>query len=261
MRHALCGVTIQEHLLNVFQTIDEAFLQSFGLGNVLVHFQTGNAESFTHAHTLVCGQSARAHTALVTATVHLGFEANTGFAAHIQSTNAFGAVGFVGGQTHQVDRQGVEVDGQFACGLGCVDVEDDALLAANGANGGDVLNHANFVVHKHDTDQDGVMAQCRLEHIQVDQTVFLHVKVSDFKALALKFAHGVEHGFVFCLHSNEVLAARFVKLGGALQSQVVGFGGTAGPYNFAGVCTDEVGHVFAGFFHGFFGFPAPGMAA
>ena len=140
-------------------------------------------------------------------------------------------------------------------------MEDDALLTADGANRGDVLDHANLVVHKHDADQDGVGAQSGLEHIEVDQTVFLHIQVSDFEALTLEFTHGVEHGFVLSLDGNEVFAARFVKLRRTFQCQVVGFGGTAGPHNFAGVGTDEIGHVFAGFFNGFFCFPAPRMAA
>jgi hypothetical protein len=86
-------------------------------------------------------------------------------------------------------------------------------------------------------------------------------RVSDFKTLALKFAHGVEHRFVFCFNRNEVLAAAFVKMRSALQGQVVGLGSTAGPDNFTGVCTDEIGHIDAGFFDSRFGFPAPSVAA
>ena len=79
--------------------------------------------------------------------------------------------------------------------------------------------------------------------------------------MALKFAHGVEHRFVFCFNRNEVLAAAFVKLCCALQGQVVGLGSTAGPDNFTGVGTDEIGHIDAGFFDSRFGFPAPSVAA
>ncbi len=87
----------------------------------------------------------------------------------------------------------------LAGGLGRVHVEDDALLAAQRADGGDVLDHADFVVHEHHADQDGVGADGGLEHVQVQQAVFLHVQVGDFKALALQLTHGVQHGLVLGL--------------------------------------------------------------
>jgi hypothetical protein len=36
---------------------------------------------------------------------------------------------------------------------------------------GDVLDHADLVVHEHDRGQDGVRAQRRLECVQVEQAV------------------------------------------------------------------------------------------
>ena len=165
------------------------------------------------------------------------------------------------GQAHQIDGQGAEVNVKFASGLRGVNVEDDALLAANSANGRYVLNDANFVVDEHDADQNGVGTQSCLKHFEVKQAVILHVKVSDFKALTLKLAHGVEHGFVLCFNRNEVLAAAFVKLGSALEGQVVRLGSATGPNYFAGVGTDEFSHIDAGFFNRFFGLPTPSVAA
>ena len=54
-------------------------------------------------------------------------------------------------------------------------MKDDALLAANGANGSYVLNDANFVVDEHDADQNGIGAQSCLENIKVEQAVFLDI--------------------------------------------------------------------------------------
>ena len=56
-------------------------------------------------------------------------------------------------------------------------------------------------------DQDGVGAHRGLEHVQVEQAVFLHVEVGHLEALALQLAHRVEHGLVLGLDGDEVLAA------------------------------------------------------
>ena len=207
MRHAVFEVAVDKHLFNVFQTIEQTLLQSFGFGQVLRHFEFGNAKGLTHAHTLVCGQSATAHAAFVTATVHLRFQAHARFATHIQSANAFGAVGFVRGQAHQVDRQGLQIDLNFASRLRRVHMEHDAFFATQRTNACNVLHHTDFVVHMHDADQNRVGANGGFQHIHVQHAVFLHIEVGHFKTLTLEFTHGVEHRFVLGFHGDEVLAA------------------------------------------------------
>ena len=60
----------------------------------------------------------------------------------------------------------------------------------------------------------------------------------------------IEHRGVFGDDADEVLSFLGVLFGNAADGQVVAFGGTAGPHNFAGVGTNEVGHVFAGILNG-----------
>ncbi len=55
-------------------------------------------------------------------------------------------------------------------------------------------------------DQDGVGPDRGLEHVEVEQAVFLHVEVGHLEALALELAHGVEHGLVLGLDRDQVLA-------------------------------------------------------
>src|SRR5437764_1129942 len=52
--------------------------------------------------------------------------------------------------------------------------------------------------------------------------VFLHRQVGNSEALGRRLAHRAEHGLVLGLDGDEVLAARLVELGSALQRQVVG---------------------------------------
>ncbi len=95
----------------------------------------------------------------------------------------------------------------------------DALLAADVADRDHVLDHADLVVHEHHAREDGVGADRRLELLEVEQAVFLHVEVGDLEALALELAHGVEHGLVLGLHRDQVLALALVELRRALDAR------------------------------------------
>ena len=166
----------------------------------------------------------------------------------------------MGSKAHQVDGQGFHVDFHFARGLRRIDVEDDAFFTAQRADGRNVLDDANFVIHEHDADQDSVFANRRFENVHVDQTVGLHVEVSHLKALALEFTHGVQHRFVLGFDGDEVLASGLVEMRRAFDGEVVGLGRAGGPNDFAGVSSDQGGDVSTGFFYRFFCFPTPCMA-
>jgi hypothetical protein len=75
-------------------------------------------------------------------------------------------------KAHQVDLQRRQVDRHLAGGLRRIDVEDDAALAADLADRGDVLDDADLVVDEHHRHQDGVgLAQRGLEAVQIEQAV------------------------------------------------------------------------------------------
>ncbi|MCY1377845.1 hypothetical protein D9M69_654400 [compost metagenome] len=63
------------------------------------------------------------------------------------------------------------------------------------------------------------------------------------------------------LDRDQVFALGLVEVRRAFQGQVVGFGGAAGPDDFARVGVDQGGHLLAGGLDRLFSFPAPGMAA
>ena len=167
----------------------------------------------------------------------------------------------MGGHAHQINGQHIHVDLDSARSLRGIHVQQDAFFAAQRTNGRNVLDHADFVVHEQDADQDGVGTNGSLQGIHVHQSIFLDIQVSHIKALALQLAHGVQHGLVFGLEGDEVLALALVEVGSALQGQVDGLSGTAGPDDFAGVCTNQIGHLHTRLLNRLFSFPAPGVAA
>ena len=61
----------------------------------------------------------------------------------------------------------------------------------------------------------------------------LHVEDAHLVALALELAHRVEHRLVLGFHGDQVASARPVELRGALECEVVRFGGARGPDDLA----------------------------
>ena len=131
MRHALGLVPVDEHLLHVFQASQHTVVQRLYANVLHAHFFFGDAVGLAHTHNLVRGQRAAAHAPLVPATVHLRLDTDARLAAHKQRADAFGSVGFVRGQAHQIDGQLAHVDVNPACGLRSIDVEDHAFFAAD----------------------------------------------------------------------------------------------------------------------------------
>ena len=197
----------------------------------------------------------------MTAAVHLRLEPHARLAPHVQRADALRAVGLVRGQAHQVHRQLRQVDLHLARRLRGIDVEDDAALATQRADRRDVLDHADLVVDEHHRDDDRVRPQRRLQHLEVEEAVLLHVEIRHVEALALEFAHRVEHRLVLGLHRDEVLAARLVEVRRALQRQVVRLGRTRRPDDLARVGVDQRRDLLARLLDRCFRFPPPSVAA
>ena len=139
-------------------------------------------------------------------------------------------------------------------------MENDFVVAADFADGFDILNHADFVVCPHHRYQNGVGADGGFEGFQVNQAVGLHIEIGYFKAFSLELAHGVEHGFVLGFGRDQVLALALVEMRRAFDGEVVRLGGTAGEHDFFAVGIEQLGDFAAGVFHRFFGHPAEAVA-
>ena len=160
------------------------------------------------------------------------------------------------GKRHQVDFHLLQVDFDLAGALRGVDVKNDFALTADLADCGDVLDDTHFIVHMHDTHQNGVVAQRLLEPVQVEQAGGLRVQVGDLVAFALELATGVQHRLVFGLDRDDVLALLLIKVGRTLDSEVVRFGGAAGPDNFLWIGVHQRRDVGTGLLDGRIGVPA-----
>src|SRR5690606_4313140 len=170
---ALLEIAVQIHFFHIFHAVPQTVTERAQARHLGFHLFFRNAVSFAHAHDLVNRQRTGTHAALMTATVHLRFNADTWLTTNVQRANAFRAIDFVAGEGHQTDFQLAQVDRQFAHALSRINVIDDAARTAHFADGRDILHHADFVVYMHDGNQDGVITHRRFELFQVNNTVAL----------------------------------------------------------------------------------------
>ena len=157
---------------------------------------------------------------------------------------------------HQVDFQFGQVDFNLASGLGRIDMEQHAARASQLTNGSDVVDGADFVVHVHDRNQNGVITHGRFNHGRRHQTVGTWLDIRHFKAFALQLTHGVEDGLVFNLVGDQVLAFGGIEMRSTLDRQVVGLGRAGGPDNFTRVGVNQISNLTTAILNRFFSLPA-----
>ena len=161
----------------------------------------------------------------------------------------------------QVEIHRVHVYRHLAGALRRIRVKQHAALARDLADGGEILDHADLVVHVHDRNQNGIGADGGLELVQIEQAVRLRIEIGDFKTLALQLPAGIEHRLVLGLAGDNVLALLAVETGHALEREVIGFGRTRSPDDLLRIGADQCRHVGARLLDGFLGMPAEGMGA
>src|SRR6266704_2979355 len=260
-RYAPLDVAVDVDLFHVPEAGEQPVAQApdaLALGR---HLELRDAEGLAHADDLVGRERPRAQAPLVAAAVDLRLDAHAGFSPHVQSAYSLRSVDLVRGHRQEIHLQLLQVDRDLARGLHCVTVEDDALRAADLADLGDRLDHADLVVHHHHRRENGVGAQRRLELLQIEQPVLLRVEVGRFETLALELAHGVEHRLVLGLHRDDVLALALVEIRRALDGEVVAFGRTRGPDDLLGIGIEERRGVPARLFHRLLRLPAERVRA
>ena len=245
VRHAALHVAVEIHLFHVRQAGPQAIAQHADTLVLGRHFFLRDVERLAHADDLVRRQGAGTETALMSAAVHLRFQSHARFAPHVQRADPFGAVSLVRGKTHQIDLELLQVDHHLAGRLRRIDMQQHALFATQLADGGNILDHADLVVHIHHRHENGIGADRGLELVQVDQSVRFRGQIGRAKTLPFQLAHGIEYGFVLGLHGDDVFALARVKIGRALQRQIVRFGRAGSPHDLFRVGVDQRRDLFA----------------
>ena len=194
--------------------------------------------------------------------MHLRFKTDARLAANIQRANTFRAVCLVSAEAHQIDLELAQINVNLAGCLCRIDVEYHTLLAANFTEFGDRLNDAHFVIDEHHRSQNRIRANRCLENLDIEQTIFLNIKIGRFKTLAFQLTHGVKHRFMLGFYRDDVLAfGAGVKIGRTFDGEVIGFGSAGRPENFLGIGTHQISDLLTRLFNRRVSHPAEAVRA
>src|SRR6266849_2669493 len=255
-RYAPLHVAVDVYLFHVLEAVQQPVAQASNALALRRHLELRDAERLAHADDLVGRERPRAQAPLVAAAVDLRLDAHARLPAHVQRADALRAVHLVRGHRQKIRFQLLQVDRDLSGGLHRVAVEDDAFRAADLADLGYRLDHADLVVHHHHRHEDGIGAEGRLEFFQVEQPVLLRIEVSRFEPLALELAHRVEHRLVLGPHRDDVLAFALVEIRRAFDGEVVAFGRAGGPDDLFRIGIEERRDVLARLLHRLLRLPA-----
>ena len=261
VRDALFEVAVDVHLLDLGEPLRQPVAEHANAFVVAGHLQPRQPERLAHADDLVGGQRARTHATLVPPAVHLRLDAHARLATDEQRADTLRTVGLVCRERHQIHLERREVDRQLAGRLRTVDVENDAARTAHFADRRYILDDADLIVDVHHRDQNRVLAQHRLDLLQIEQSIRPDVQIGHLEALALELSHGVERRLMLGPDGDQVPALVLVEVGSALHSQVDRLGGARRPHQLLRVAIDQPGDFLARLLDGFLRFPAERMRA
>ena len=140
-------------------------------------------------------------------------------------------------------------------------MKDNLALTCELTDGGNILDHADFVVDVHDGNQNSLLGGCRFQFFQIEQAIVLWIQVSDLESLAFELTTGIKHRLMLGFERDDVIAFLAIKVRGTLDSQVVRLGRAAGPDNFTRIRIDQICNLLARVVYSLFSAPAKCMAA
>ena len=125
---------------------------------------------------------------------------------------------FMSGDSEQIHMERPHVHRDVSRRLDGVHMEEDPPLPAQGADAGNGLQRAHFVVGQHDGDQDRIRAQSR-EHIHHRHPAIpVHGKNGELDApLPFQRIEGVQHRGMLHRRSDHMPALRMIGRDGPAQ--------------------------------------------
>ncbi len=97
-------------------------------------------------------------------------------------------------------------------------------LTADFTDTGDIVDHADLIIHVHDGDQRRVFTNRIGNLLGGNQPILTGLQIGDFEPLFFQVAARVKHSFVLDFRRHNVLSTGFIELGNPFNSEVVRFG-------------------------------------
>ena len=146
----------------------------------------------------------------------------------------------------EIDLPSVQVQQYLAGRLRDIGVEQRTGLLGDRRQCGNILDHTDFVVHRHDADQQGRDLQCLSQHVGVQQSIGTHRQEYRLEPLRRQIGHRLQHAFVLGRHRDHPapLIARVQReAGGTLDRDVVALGRAGRENQLLRVRADQRGNM------------------
>ncbi len=259
-RKAVFQVTVEAAAVDLQNFMDQLVPHGSEPCNALVHRGAGPLHGHRQAHDFRHVFRTGAAAPLLCAAVHKILNGDAG--TEVQCPHALWRVDLVSAEGEHVDILFLHVDVHVADGLHRIGVEQHAVLFADGADFRDGLDGADFVVGVHDGDQGGLIRNGGFQLIRMDDPVFVHVQIGDFKPFLFQRLAGVQHCVVLKGRGDDVVFPFFpLRPGRTLDGPVVAFAAAAGKIDFVGVGAQTARRSGAGLFQGGLCIPPQGIEA
>ena len=135
-------------------------------------------------------------------------------------------------------------------------MEEHTALPRDRADFLDVLNHADFVIRRHDRDQDRLIGDRFAQIVQIHESLVVYRQECDPESFFLEMLAGVEDCLVLGDRGDDVITFFPVHPGDTFDRQVIGLGRATRDDDLSCVRTDQRRDLFPGVLDGFFRFPA-----
>ena len=224
-----------------FEAVAESGQPGEGAVGERAHGQLGGlAEGYDGGDVFGTGAAA----ALVSATDEEGLE--RGSATDVERADALGRVHLVAADGEQLAADAGDIDGELSGGLNGVNVEADAVLGSDLADGLDGLDDAGFVVGEHDADEACVGPDGGADGLGIDEAGGERRDAGDLDAASGEALGRGEDGGVLDGGGDEVVAGSEQ----AKERGVVALGAAGVEDDFCGVAGEEFGEALAGLIDG-----------
>ena len=152
--------------------------------------------------------------------------------------------------TEHVDVHFIHIDGNLCIRLYRIGMEQYTVLLRDLTDLGNGFDGTDLVICKHYTDQNCVRANGCLQLVQTDQSVSVHIQISDLKASLLQILTGMENGMMLDLRGNDMFSLGSIGFCGSFQRPVIGLGTAGSKIDLFRLCTQTVCDGLAGMIHG-----------